>query len=53
MKRINRIYTLIIIAIFAISNSGFVNAQTTEFEVDGTDGTAANTTPDGVTITLP
>jgi predicted Zn-dependent peptidase len=35
MKRINRIYPLIIIAIFAISNSGFVNAQTTEFEVDG------------------
>jgi len=35
MKRINRIYTLIILAFFAISNSGFVNAQTTEFEVDG------------------
>ena len=37
---------------FTGTPAGTLNVVT-EFEVDGTDGTAANTTPDGVTITLP
>ena len=37
---------------FTGTPTGTLNVVT-EFEVDGTDGTAANTTPDGVTITLP